>query len=268
MSIEILRQNADTPECRAAQQAAILLGLPIRRINLECLIDHALAISAGVAIPIGSVEFVREAMRVGEILEPPNDTYPKELRPLLRREVRKQRAGSVLGTWFVKPMSTKTFSGFVFDTMQDPGALPEYDREQYDIFVTLHPNDEVWISEPVRFLSEWRYYVLSGELVGEARYDPDGTDDAPKPDVSIVIDAISKLREARQMALTCAMDFGVIESGETALVEVNDAWALGLYGSAVPAKTYLRMLVNRWNQICQQPRDRRDTAWQSGSPQP
>ncbi len=44
MPIEILRQNADTPECRAAQQAAILLGLPVRRINVECLVDHALAI--------------------------------------------------------------------------------------------------------------------------------------------------------------------------------------------------------------------------------
>ena len=45
------------------------------------------------------------------------------------------------------------------------------------------------------------------------------------------------------------IDFGVLASGATALVEVNDGWALGLYGRALSARDYYRLLRTRWDQL-------------------
>ena len=39
--------------------------------------------------------------------------------------------------------------------------------------------------------------------------------------------------------------------GKTVLVEVNDAWAIGLYGRALDPKDYLNFLGNRWKTIVQ-----------------
>ena len=45
------------------------------------------------------------------------------------------------------------------------------------------------------------------------------------------------------------IDFGVLESGETALVEVNDAYALGAYG--ITGEDYTRLILTRWKELTQ-----------------
>ena len=40
---------------------------------------------------------------------------------------------------------------------------------------------------------------------------------------------------------------GVTDDGKTLLVEVNDAWALGSYGT--PPIPYTEMAINRWKQM-------------------
>ena len=248
---QVIRQPESTVETRAALQACMLDGIVCTSVAFTALGSHAQELRSGAAVPVGSVEYVREAMRVAGLIEPENMSYPAALDRFLHREINRRAAGQVIGNWFVKPVTTKAFTGFVFDTMQDPITLDEHDREQYDAFMDLSPDTEVWLSEPVRWVSEVRYYVTSGVIKGSDRYDPDGADDAPLPDVAVVNEALEALKSARGASVTCSIDMGVLSTGETALVEVNDGWAIGLYGSALRSKDYLELLIARWQQICE-----------------
>jgi hypothetical protein len=245
----IIRQNTNSTEVRVIGMAAILRDIACASVDITNLNKHKTQLVAGMALPVGSVEFVREAMRIAGFPEPANMSYPDSLRDLLYREVLIRKAGEVIGSWFVKPLTTKAFTGFVFDTMQNPDSLDEHDREQHAAFMAMGADAQVWVSEPVRWLSEHRFYVANGEVIGSARYDPDGEDDAPSPRQDVIQNAVARLRDATRKDLTCALDFGVLSTGETALVEVNDAFALGLYGRSIEPRIYLDMLARRWAQI-------------------
>jgi len=210
---------------------------------LHCDIDslerHQPALRAG-ALPVGSVEFVRQAMALAGIQEPPNLSYPRRCEPFLGRTIERRRAGSVIGRWFVKPVQTKLFNGFVVDTMQDPAELDEHDREQHAIFMALHENTEVLVCEPVEFRGEWRFYVdprQSSAAIAWARYDDHPEEDVPIPDIAVVRAFIAAIGIEHPYAA----DFAVNADGQTVLVEVNDFWALRLYRGAesIAGRAYL-----------------------------
>lgn len=246
----ILRQPSNSAEARAVTYLAMTQDIEVRSVEITALAGYALQLRSGSCLPIGSVEYVREAMKIAGMVEPANCSYPACLQNLLYRELRQIQAGSVIGDWFVKPVTVKRFNGFIFSTMQDPATLDEHDREQYDLFMEIPPNEKVWISEPVKFISEWRYYVLGGKIIGSARYDPDGSDVAPEPSQHAVLDAIYRLECDPSFGLCAyALDMGVLSTGENALVEVNDAFALGLYSNSVDRMAYIEMLQARWAQM-------------------
>jgi hypothetical protein len=245
----ILRQAGTSHiEPMVAAQHAMTADVPIKAVRLEALEDHAEALRQGSTLPIGSVEFVRKAMTLAGIDEPENLSYPEPLRPYLRREVRQRTAGSVLGHWFIKPTTTKKFTGFVFDTLGNPEHLCGYDRAQYNVFLSLPPETSVWVSEPVTWLSEFRYYVVDGEVRGEGRYD-DAPDDMPVPDYFQVGEMAAILARSPHAPAAFSLDVGVLDSGETALIECNDAWALGYYKGTLSHKDYIEMLWRRWEQL-------------------
>jgi hypothetical protein len=107
----------------------------------------------------------------------------------------------------------------------------------------------------VRFLSETRLYVLGGQVIGQARYDQDGADDAPEASVLEAARAIVLLARSASTGAAgrdnvhCSIDLGVLDTGATALVECNDAWALGLYGRSLHPTHYLALLASRWRQL-------------------
>lgn len=248
----LILQTPSTHETRAIRLAALLAAdvgdYLVVNATLDDLASTRQHLQEG-GLPVGSVEFVREAMRIASIKEPPNLSYPKGCESFLGREIHKRRAGSVIGRWFVKPVQTKLFNGFMFDTMQAPGAMDQHDREQYHIFMGLPEDEQVLISEPVRFVSEWRYYIdpSSDQPIGFARYDPDGPDNAPQPCRQIISDFIRQV----DLVHPYAADFGVTDDGQTVLVEANDFWALGLYQGkdTISAKDYLRLLQARWQSL-------------------
>jgi hypothetical protein len=244
----ILRQNTDVVEVRQVSQAAMLLDIPVTRVALEGLRAHVDALGAG-ALPVGSVEFVREAMRLVCVDEPEPMSYPIELDSVLHRRVDLTTIERVGGTKFVKPVRTKLFTGFVWDSSAGDASYSEHDREQLDALRMLSPSTQVWAADPVQFLCEWRYYVCHGQVLGAARYDPDGDDNAPAPDGVVLREAIQRLADSAQAPAAYGLDLGVLATGETALVEVNDGWALGLYGRSLDSKDYLRLLATRWGQI-------------------
>jgi|SRR5579883_2282223 len=235
-------------EERIAHQVALIEDIALKMMSLAEIDGCGAELCAGRVLPIGGVEFVRRAMTLAQVAEPPNLTYPEVLRPYLRREVRMRPAGSVIGRWFVKPTTTKAFTGFVFDTMGSPEQLSCHDREQYEAFMALAPDVPVWTAEPVRWVSEVRYYVERGEILGEGRYD-EGPEEVPLPDLPTVREMAGHLAVSPEAPSAFAIDVGVLECGTTALIEVNDAWALGYYSGTLSPRRYIEMLWTRWREL-------------------
>jgi hypothetical protein len=244
----IVLQNTDAIEVRRVSKAAMLLDIPVTRVSIGDLGAHAVALGVG-ALPVGSVEFIRQAMCLAEIDDPEPMTYPIELDHLLRRRLDITTIERVRGTKFVKPVRTKLFTGFVWDSNADDGSYNEHDLEQLNALRTLAPTTQIWATDPVQWLCEWRYYICHGKIIGAERYDPDGADEAPAPEGRVLQEAIQRLAESSARPAAYGLDLGVLSTGETALVEVNDAWSLGMYGGSIDSKDYLRLLATRWAQI-------------------
>lgn len=245
----LLRQGGFTSiETQLVNQFAMIEDVPVLTAPLERLEEHAASLSSGEVLPVGSVEFVRRAMELAGIAEPINLTYPEPLQRFLLRDVRVQRAGSVLGTHFVKPTKTKAFTGFVFDTMADPASLSPHDREQYDAFMLSDADEPVWVSEPVRWQAEVRYYIANNSMLGMGRYDG-GHDNWTLPDERVVEEMVNALACLPDTPAGYTLDVGMLDTGETALVECNDAWAIGYYKGTLSRNDYIKMLWARWSQL-------------------
>lgn len=235
-------------EERVAHQVAALEDIPLHWAVLKELARYSTNLLSGTLVPIGSVEFVRRAMQLASVIEPGNLCYPHVLSGYLHRSLDECEAAAVKGRWFVKPTVTKAFTGFIFDTLKDPKRLPPDDRIQHNAFIALDGHTRVWRSEPVRWLSEVRYYVLEGAVLGEARYD-DGPDKAPLPSRAVVQEMVDRYSASSEAPVAYAIDIGVLDGGSTALVEVNDMWAVGFYSGTITPRAYVTMLLKRWAQL-------------------
>lgn len=217
--------------------------LKVRTVSIDNLKNMSLKDIEG-QLPVGTVEFVQTCLRrLGRPAPPPPDY--SGLEHFLHRnlwETIKGRIATRPEPVFLKPRNAyKTFTGFVLGT----------DPEQDAIVQGLPDNFPVWVSEPVTFLSECRYYVKENALMGFGRYD-DGDETAPLPDPAVIRNAIACMTQ--QGMASYALDFGVLDSGETALVEVTDAWASGYYkdGTMTPLM-FLDWLDTRYRQLANEP---------------
>lgn len=244
-TVRIVLQNSGGAESRAVRMASMLSdGIKVTNANMEALTEHRTELEQG-AVPVGSVEFVRRAMELAGITEPDNLSYPPGCEPYLKRQIWHSTAGralSMTGTRFIKSAQTKVFTGFVLDSDAGVLGLDTHDQIQYNALQALMFDAPVWISEPVQWVSEYRYYIMESQSIGRARYDHVESDNAPEPDIGVVKQCIDDLGISHPYAL----DMGVLASGEAAMVEVNDAWAIGLYGGAMKPQDYVRFLVTRW----------------------
>ena len=235
-------------ESKVVTHVSLIRDIPVINSTIDQLLDHSQLLYAG-ALPVGTVEFVKEAMQVVGIEHPEAASYHPTICGFLNRNIVDSQLGYVLDhnkPMFVKPMATKQFTGFVWR-----GADFDYDETQEDPTgrlkaLTLPRNTPVWVSHPLEFLCEWRYYVLNGRVIGSARYDPDGLDSAPSPDEKVVFDAAASMSTVFD---GFSLDVGVVKSGETLVVEANDGWALGYYNEADCAVQYVELLQARWNQM-------------------
>ena len=245
----VLRQEASSAEGRAVGQACLMLDIPSTRCDIEGLAAHSEGLRSGGVLPVGSVEFVREAFSAAGMKEPDPMSYPDALGWFLRRAVRVTTAGGVKPGEFVKPVRTKLFTGFVMPAEDQAACLSEHDGEQLLGLRRCDPDEPVYAAAKVGWQSEWRIYVSSGREIGRARYDQDGSDDAPEPNAAEVERALLDMVQEAGNEGAYSLDLGVMDDGRTALVEVNDAFALGLYGKALVPAAYLGMLWKRWRQI-------------------
>ena len=200
-------------------------------------------------VPVGSVEFAKAyGEQVG--IELPEDfsygIYDGQLDKFLMRSIRKGTYGEATLTDFVKPTAIKSFTGNVKSHLEAEAPA------------SISDDTTVWISEAVPFGAEFRFYIQDliggGKIVGWSRYD-DSNMQCPEPDFGLV-EAVMKELEEGGAPGAYTVDIGWRPDLNCyCLVELNDAWALGLYENTDPQSVpptrqqYADMLVSRWRQI-------------------
>lgn len=185
------------------------------------------------SICVGGIGIVRKRLVQLGIIVQDEIEYPQELSAFLNRKVWKAKLKdlvreNVFGI-FVKPAITKLFTGKVIRQFSDYSNLGYQD----DL--------DVWCSEPVELLTEWRCFVRYRELIDVRYYKGDWDN---RLDLQVVRDAIKAY--GSQPASFC-MDFGVDSKGTYYLVEVNDGYSLGSYGMG--PITYAKFLSARWSEL-------------------
>ncbi len=147
-------------------------------------------------------------------------------------EVRERMGAEHPEPIFIKPLASdrKLFTGQVL-------------RQFRDLLDTVKFPAELTVecSEVVNFVSEYRAFVLRGEVIGFKNYKGDFR---LFPDFKVVDEAVAEFADA---PVAYALDVGLTELGETLLVEVNDSFSLGCYGLS-PIR-YAKMIEQRWNEL-------------------
>lgn len=188
---------------------------------------------AGVA---GFVCDVHKALeKLGLPLPDPMD-YPEELQRFLGREVRSTTLGEIRRTTkpaFIKPKLLKEFTGLVWDASRGVRLS----------LATCPDELEVWASEIVDFVSEYRCFILNGTILDVQRYKGKWW---VAPDFLEVVSSVEAYCNA---PIAYALDFGVTSDGRTLLIEGNDGYALGHYG--LPSFQYAKILEARWEELTQ-----------------
>ncbi|WP_232357148.1 MULTISPECIES: ATP-grasp domain-containing protein [Burkholderia cepacia complex] len=221
--------------------AAVARGIPIIKAS-DKQVERGKVLATADHVAVGSVAFVRSALRrLGQRL-PPHEPYPEPLHHLLYRKVSKLpslndakllvRNGKKL---FIKPAGWKRFTGFVVEFEDDIRFNGASGRQP------------VWIADPVRFVSEWRAYVACGQLLALCLADHGGDVNAI-PDRTIIENAIQRLTATLGTPAGYVIDFGVLDSGETALIEMNDGFSFGAYAGVSP-EVYWAVTVSRWAEL-------------------
>jgi hypothetical protein len=127
---------------------------------------------------------------------------------------------------FIKSVEDKAAPGIVVNNWSD---LEDYKW--------LNPEFDIYCSERVNFVSEWRCFMIYGQL-GDICFNYG--DKSVECDHSVINAAI---RAYPGMPAGCALDFGVTDDGRTLLVEMNDGYSLGIYG--LDPILYVRLLTAR-----------------------
>lgn len=206
--------------------------------NMESLTRHYPNINTDIII--GSVETSQIFFDECGIETPNYIGYPESLKKYLHRDIKITKYNEINDEYpyFVKPKNgVKLFTG----------SLIENDREYRILknFWKVNDDTELYLSEPIDIISEYRCFVHKGELKGIQYY---AGDFRQFPSINVIEEMIKNYENPY---ISYTLDVGLIEKHGhglfTTLIEVNDMWAIGSYG--FDAKTYVRMTIDRFIEI-------------------
>ncbi len=162
--------------------------------------------------------------------------YPPELQKYLGRKV----WSTTIEALFQDPQSWNVFAKPQTETKKFTGKIL---REYKDFIGLVDPENptQIWCSEVVEFLTEWRCFVRYGEIMDIRRYK--GAWDT-RLDLSVVQNAVADFSQA---PAAYGLDFGIDALGQMRLVEVNDGHSLGTYG--LNGLHYAKFLAARWAEL-------------------
>ena len=187
----------------------------------------------------GDIDTMFTAMKQLDINYEYND-YPKCLNKYLHRRIWESSIKDIkaelfneyiINPIFIKPKNKlKKFTGFIIKSIDDLNKINN-----------AGDNTKVICSEPVNFISEYRCPVINGEIKDLCYYSGDSN---IKIDKSIVQKMVKEFLNSPK---AYCIDVGVLSNGETALIEVNDAFSIGIY--SMSKEVYAELLITRWNEI-------------------
>ena len=194
------------------------------------------------SLVVGDMSCVLGALKQLGISEPLLNDYPVYLSNLMYRQtwictvskLEKILLQGIHKPIFAKPATRrKRFTGCVFETEDDLYKIYGVSRQE-----------KLLCSEVVSWKSEYRVYVVNSEIRSIDFYN--GNPDV-LIDIKKVQQAIKSLDDAGESYAGYAIDFGVLDSGETALVEINDGFAIGAYN--IDRKNYTDLILARWEEL-------------------
>ena len=180
-------------------------------------------------------------------VEPSIPDYPDVLKPFLGRKIWKDTINSISrseekwsGGYFVKPVRNKVFTGKIISSISDLVGCGNY-SEDYDVLV----------SEPLDICAEWRCFILYDEIVDVRPYgillDRNRKSYKFHYDSNVLDSMLEAFIKWDERPIACSMDICVAKDGQTLLVEINDAYALGCYGLA--SIFYAKLISARWSEL-------------------
>lgn len=188
----------------------------------------------------GDMDAMHGAMKQLGIEPPAPNDFPEALEPFFHRRVWRasfDQLETALDNGrevFAKPAGRrKLFTGRVFSSPDDFYGLSHISRQE-----------PLWCSEVVEWRSEYRVYVIEGSIVSIDHYSGEVS---VSLDEAVVKDALHAHAATGAAPAAYGIDFGVLSTGETALVEANDGYALGAYH--IDSASYARLLHTRWAQL-------------------
>lgn len=206
----------------------------------------------------GDIDVMFHAMKRLGIEYSYND-YPEKLKPYLHRKIWEDELGNIKreifaegylkNPIFIKPKDKlKRFTGFVLETIDDLANCKGAGNQT-----------KVWCSEPVTFVDEFRIYRLSYPDSPLTTYSYGcHKKDFNSQNLEYVDAVIRDWPFSSELPVACAIDVGVLSTGEVALIEVNDAFSLGLYKNVCPETEeglseynglYCKCLIARWDEL-------------------
>lgn len=187
------------------------------------------------ALVHGYVGDIQKALIKLNIPIPKPLDYPIELNSYLGRNIKEGFLGEIrdrkfLDGIFIKPKELKVFTGFVYCGNTDRLRICTYPDET-----------PIYYSDIVNFISEYRCFVLDGEIIDVRRYKGDWSK-APNRDI-----IESAIRDYKSTPMAYCIDFGITSDNQTLLVEANDGFSFGSYG--LHSTMYAKMLEARWEEL-------------------
>jgi len=227
-------------ESRLVRECCLTGGIPIQLYTIKRIHRRQLPLTLRSFI-CGDMDCMHGAMKQLGIPIPPPVYFPQSLVSYLHREIWPDTVGGLRSRLeedrrpvFAKPAGrAKLFTGRVFAGQSDLYHLS-----------TTSWREPVWCSEVVSWRSEYRVYVVGTDIVAVDHYGGDATVEL---DRSIITEAVIAYRRSGEAPAAYGIDFGVLATGETALVECNDGYALGAYQIAAPL--YAELLFERWREL-------------------
>jgi len=187
-------------------------------------------------IIIASVQATTDFFNKIDIEVPKYLGYPDTLKKYLKRDITKSNLNNNTKDYpfFIKPADdVKLFTGELIEKEESLKFMRDY--------CDLTNDMELYISDPINIVSEYRCFVHKKELKGIQYY---AGDFRKYIDASLVEKMI---RDYDSSPIAYTLDVGVNDKGETMLIEVNDMWAIGSYG--MDYKIYTSMCVDRMNEL-------------------
>lgn len=210
----------------------------------------------------GHINFTRKLFELSGMQEPEFDNVPfdglnkYQLEMLYKRKIDKIKAKDFVADkkrYFIKPVKLKQFEPFEIDALNGIMKARPISNTGYTFIPDLetlkehglNPDDEIIVSQFLSIDSEWRVYVLDGEILKISNYKGDPTDFPCCNTIDLMNYNLKSIQDTAYP--TYSFDVAKTSNKKTVLIECHDFWSLGNYG--LDPEDYALGLKTRWKDI-------------------